>query len=411
MILAGIGPAIPVIAKNIESKGMNKSIERLCSLSNKSERTVLGAISGTSMDGIDLALCRISGSGFDTKVSLLEYASIPVDRKIGARFAELSYRPEAPAGELLRLDVLLGRCWAKAIREKLNEWSVEPQRIDLLASHGQTVLHLPDREGRHHATWQLVEGDLLAQELGIITVSDFRKKLTALGEEGAPLAPLGELFLFSSDEEDRLLLNLGGIANFTCLPARNRSHEIPFATDTGPANTLIDEAVRRLVPGRSYDENGEMARAGRLHSRLLEKLLAHPFFLQEAPKSTGQEDFGWKWLHETVMKHAPEIGINDLLETLTELTARTVTAQIMKGVAVRNLVLYVSGGGWHNRYLIERIAACLPRSDIRSSSELGIEPDAKEALLFAVIANETVAGRGWITKEGRHFTAGKISLP
>lgn len=390
---------------------MNQWIKRLCDLSQQPERWILGAISGTSMDGVDLALCRIRGASRSTTLELVYHGTAGLDPTLMTRCRELAFRPESQIGKLLPLHRELSQVWSRAIRQQMEHWGISPEEIDLIASHGQTIYHAPDRDGPMNATMQLVDGDFLSRQLGIITISDFRQKHIAAGYEGAPLVPLAESLLFGSLEEDRILLNLGGIGNLTLLPAGDRPDGIPYATDTGPANTLLDEAVRHLLPGRQFDDGGALARTGSIREPLLERLLEHPFFGLELPRSTGQEDFSWEWLHSVLMQDAPDLSVADLLATLTELTAIGVARAVPSAFLDRASALYISGGGWHNRYLVERIETNLSGIQAVSSDQLGIEPDAKEALLFAVLANETVAGSGWFASDGRPLTLGRISLP
>lgn len=390
---------------------MNQWIKRLGDLSRQHERTILGAISGTSMDGVDLALCRIRGASSSTTLELVYHGTAELDPTLMTRCRELAFRPESQIGKLLPLHRELSQAWSRAIRQQLEHWDASPEEIDLLASHGQTIYHAPDRDGPMNATMQQVDGDVLARQLGMITISDFRQKHIAAGYEGAPLVPLAESLLFGSPEEDRILLNLGGIGNLTLLPAGDQPGEIPYATDTGPANTLLDESVRHLLPGHRYDDGGALARTGSIREPLLERLLKHPFFGLELPRSTGQEDFSWEWLHSVLLREAPDLSVADLLATLTELTAIGVARAVPPAFLDKAPALYISGGGWHNRCLVERIEANLAGIQAESSARLGMEPDAKEALLFAVLANETVAGDGWLAADERPLTLGKISFP
>lgn len=389
---------------------MKKWVEIIAAKARQEERIILGLMSGTSMDGIDLVLCRIRGASAGTELEILEKGSADLDPRLRERFQRIAFRPDTPLGEAVRFGRELGEAWCRAIDHQLRSWGMDRRRIDLLASHGQTLLHLPDPENSLHATLQVVDGDLLALRLGLITVSDFRSGHIAAGFEGAPLVPLGEMLLFTHPTEERILLNLGGIGNFTWLRPGGEEG-IPFATDTGPANTLIDEAVRRLYPGLKYDEGGALARSGTIHSALLEELQGHPFFERPFPKSTGQEEFNWEWVYRCLLNVDPGLKSADLLATLTEFTARTVADAIKRHVGTGRFVIYVSGGGWHNSHLRERIGALLPGADLRSSSDLGLDPDAKEAAIFAVLANERIAGSGWVAPDGSRFTVGKISLP
>ncbi|MEX0769800.1 MAG: anhydro-N-acetylmuramic acid kinase [Balneolaceae bacterium] len=391
---------------------MNKWIKKLAGLAEKPERTVLGLMSGTSMDGMDAALCTIRNSGMDTDFELRKFESVPVELSLRSQFQELAWNPESRVGKVLKFEADLAKHWIQNIDKCLDIWGIKPGEVDLIASHGQTLLHQPDSETGLHTTLQIVDGDHLAAGTGILTVSDFRQKHIAAGFEGAPLAPLGEVLLFTDNREYRVLLNLGGIANFTILPAHDENVEIPFATDCGPANTLMDEAVKRLLPGQTFDPEGSIARRGKVNEKLLEQFLSHKFFDRNFPKSTGQEEFNWSWVEEMIRPVLSELKTPDLLATLAELTAVTVARAIRENMGEgQDFVVYVSGGGWNNRTLIERLRFQLPETKFRSSSELGIDPEAKEAVLFAVFANELVAGNGWITGNGERLTIGKISLP
>lgn len=366
------------------------------------------------MDGVDLALCRIRGAGSSTDLEIVHYTERELPTKVLRSLREAAFKPGTTVETMLGLDVKLSRVWGRLFLETLKEWRVAPPSVDLIGSHGQTLYHRPDREEDAHATLQLVDGDRLTRATGIPVIHDFRQAMIAAGTEGAPLAPLGESLLYRHSSENRVLLNLGGIGNVTLLPSGETvpgSVPIPFATDTGPANTLMDEAVRRLFPGRSHDEGGALARRGVVIPTLLERLESHPFFSEPCPKSTGQEEFHWAWIHQTLLDLSLDPDARDLLATLTELTARTVPMAISPEWRRRVHCVYVGGGGWNNRFLMERLEANWPGVHYRSIRELGVEPEAKEAALFALLANERVAGEGWVTSGGILVTPGKISLP
>lgn len=393
---------------------MNQWIDRLWQMASAPERTVLGAISGTSMDGVDLALCRIRGAGSSTQLDVLYYDERELSSKIIRPLREAAFQPSTTLEVMVDLDVQLSRAWGHIILEALNEWEVDPASVDLIGSHGQTLFHRPDRQGGAHATLQLVDGDRLTRATGIPVIHDFRQAMIAVGTEGAPLAPLGECLLYRHATENRALLNLGGIGNVTLLPAGTTGTDgavIPFATDTGPANTLMDEAVRRLFPGRSYDKAGALARSGQVIPVLLERLESHPFFSEPLPKSTGQEQFHWAWIHRTLLDLSLDPEARDLLATLAELTARTVPKAVPPDWRHRVDNVYVGGGGWNNRYLMERLEMNWPEVRFRSIETLGVQPESKEAALFALLANERISGRGWITSGGTPVVPGKISLP
>jgi len=248
----------------------------------------------------------------------------------------------------------------------------------------------------------------------LLTLSDFRQKEIAGGGQGAPLAPYAEALLYRSDKP-RILLNLGGIANFTYLPPRDSGQPVRYG-DTGPANTLIDGAATRANPqGPGYDPDGAGAASGKVHEILLRRLKAHPYFSLRLPKSTGPEMFGEAFVSRALEGlGGKSVTTGDLLATLTRLTAETAADAIRQEVpAWTEATLYVSGGGQHNRTLMTMLSECLPGLPIRDSADLGTPADAKEAVLFAALANETLAGPGFLAPDGsgRRISFGKISFP
>lgn len=393
---------------------MNQWLNKTIRLASVPKRRVLGMMSGTSADGLDLVLCDIYGFGLSTRVDVLQSETVPFGDEIRQEITALAFNPETPLGEVLLLNSKLGSLWCDILLSFLIENNLKPDEIDILASHGQTILHMPKRlhnqENTGNATLQLVDGDILAHRTGILTVSDFRQKHIAAGMEGAPLAPLAECLLFSDSVETRVLLNLGGIANFTLLPAGIKEPVIPVSGDTGPANTLIDAMVREYYPDLDYDKWGEIAASGKPDQVLLETMLKHPYFSESFPKSTGQESFNAGWVRDCIKKTGNEINPADLITTLTILTARTV-AEAVQRYTNGTFSIYVSGGGWHNKTLMNMISDMFPQISIQNSDKLGINSDAKEAVLFAVLANECLAGEGWLLNDGRKFTTGKISVP
>ena len=339
-----------------------------------------------------------------------------------ARLSTVVSRAGAGLAEVCVLNAWLAEVHARGVLAALAQWGVAPGQVDALASHGLTVFHAPGAwrlegegpETARHATLQLGDGDALAVRTGLLTVSDFRQKEIAGGGQGAPLAPYAEALLYRG-AEPRVLLNLGGIANFTWLPPRG-SPDRPRSGDTGPANTLIDAVARRTRPaGPGYDPDGAGAARGKVHAGLLARLKAHPYFAQPSPKSTGPELFGDEYvLRALEALGAGSIGPDDLLATLTRLSAETVADTLRREVPrLGSATFYVSGGGQRNRTLMRWLAECLPGVALRPSQDLGAPPDAKEALLFAVLANELLAGAGFLAADGseRRLAFGKISFP
>ena len=396
-------------------------IERLARLAGLAERRVLGLMSGTSLDGLDLALCMISGQGRDMVWRLERFHTLPYSAEQRERLHAVVSQPRADLRELAVLNAWLANAHAAMVRDSLAAWEVAPGSVHLLASHGVTVYHAPgawEEQGRpRHATLQLCDGDQLAVATGLLTVSDFRQKEIAFGGEGAPLAPYADALLFTADAP-RVLLNLGGIANFTRLAPRGDPAP-PISGDTGPANGLIDRAVRRLSPGHShsYDHDGMLAAQGEVNAPLLDSLLEHPYFARPFPKSTGPETFGDACLEDLLSRPvARGLAANDLIATLTRLTVRTVAEAIRRECGnLEGTQIAVSGGGRHNPVMMEGLRAALPEASWIGMEQLGLPPDAKEAVLFAVLAHQSLFGEGFPApgggREDRRFGFGKLSWP
>lgn len=402
-------------------------MHRLAALAQKSSRRIIGLMSGTSLDGLDVALCRLHGHGTGTRLELEHFATVPYEEEFRRRVRQVFARGQVSLEYLTLLHAWLGREHARMVLTCLHEWQVDPAEVDLLASHGQTVYHAPAHQHQHpdfpglNATLQLGDADHLAVGTGIITIGDFRQKHVAAGGEGAPLAAYGDFLLLSSPDEERLLLNLGGIANFTYLPRitdEGGPHaSAAFSTDTGPGNTLLDAMIRAYFPGRSYDEDGRLAAVGTVHTALLKELLAHPFFTAPLPKTTGPELFGLAYLQAAQAgTHTLGLPVEDLLATLVELSATGVAraARLALGAQLA-VAVYASGGGARNPVLIAALQRRLPACRFASTAALGVAPDAKEAILFALLANEAVAGQPLSMGAGRQrvpaVRMGKISLP
>ncbi|AWM33546.1 anhydro-N-acetylmuramic acid kinase [Hymenobacter nivis] len=404
---------------------MNAAIARLCHLAQQPSRRIVGLMSGTSLDGLDVALCRLTGHGAATQLALEHFATVPYTDDVRRRIRQVFAREQVSLEYLTLLNPWLGRLHAGMVLECLRAWQVAPVDVDLVASHGQTVYHAPAHQHQQadfagqNATLQLGDGDHVAQGTGIITVSDFRQKHLAAGGEGAPLATYGDYLLLSSPAEARLLLNLGGIANFTYLPRTGADARTAFSTDTGPGNTLLDATIRARRPGLHYDADGRLALAGRVHPGLLGALLDHPFFAAALPKTTGPELFGPAYLAAAqAQTGTAALGLEDLLATLVELSAAGVARAVRQvfGSARAPLpAVYTSGGGAHNPALLGALRRHLPGAAFASTAALGVPPDAKEAILFAVLANEAVAGQPVALGAGRQrvpaVTMGKISWP
>ncbi len=399
---------------------MNKNIQKLYQLAGKSSRKIIGLMSGTSMDGLDIALCEISGSGEETLVKLLNFVTIDYSETIKTEIRKVFAKKTIDFQHLALLNEWIGLLHGEMIQDCLKRWNISSEEIDLIASHGQTVMHTPknlhQQEMFPNATLQIGDGDHIAMKTGIITLSDFRQKHLAAGGEGAPLAVYGDYFIFGKKGENRILLNMGGIANFTFLPASMNPEEV-FVTDTGTGNTLIDAFTRLSFPALSYDKDATIAKKGNVNSRLLEVLKSDDFFFTPFPKTTGPELFSTEYVKNAqVISKTEDISVNDLLATLTRFSAETISEAIRWAVGSQSLKdfnIYLSGGGMHNPLLVQWLKELIP-ANFYKTDDLGISGDAKEAVLFAILANETVAGgdSDFGTRKGiPSVTMGKISFP
>jgi anhydro-N-acetylmuramic acid kinase len=401
---------------------MNAQIEHLYQIAQKPERQIIGLMSGTSLDGLDVALCRISGSGSDTSVVLTNFDTVLYSDALKNDIRAVFAKTEINFEHLCLLNPYIGRLHGQMVLDCLTRWNIAPDAVDLVASHGQTVFHAPKSQHGHdrfpNATLQIGDGDHVAATTGIITLSDFRQKHIAHGGEGAPLAVYGDYFMFSSATENRILLNLGGIANFTYLPATDTGEASPadvFTTDTGPGNTLLD-AYARLFTGKPYDENGQMSARGRVSDELLSALLDHPFFDAPFPKTTGPEVFNTDYVQQAQQRSQTETSTpEDLMATLARFSAEAAAEAIRRVMQPGEMyAVYLSGGGAHNPVLVSHLRALLPHCAFGRTDALGIAGDAKEAVLFAVLANEAVAGGriGFGNRQGvPSVTMGKVSFP
>lgn len=406
---------------------MNKNIERLYQIAQKKERYIIGLMSGTSLDGLDIALCRIEGSGGNTKVSVVAFETVDYSEDIKNEIRQIFAKKTIDFQHLTLLNEWIGRLHGTMVTNCLKLWGVDTEGVDIIASHGQTVFHAPkilhQIEKFPNATLQIGDGDHVAVTTGIITISDFRQKHIAVGGEGAPLAVYGDYFIFSNPEENRIMLNMGGIANFTYLPATLDASEV-FVTDTGPGNTLLDAYCRYFFPDKAYDKDAEIASKGQVIPELLTELKNNDFFHKPFPKTTGPELFNIAYVENAIQcgKLAKGVSVYDLMATLTHFSAQTITDAIQNLFEekrytpdeVAQTKIYVSGGGARNPMLMRLIQSLLPTPQYASTEQLGINPDAKEAVLFAILANECLAGgqTHFGLKEGvPSVSMGKISFP
>lgn len=371
-------------------------------------------MSGTSLDGLDIALCRLKNSGLTSDAEILEFETLPYTSSFKNEIKQICFKQTVDLEKLCLLNAEIGRLHGELINQFLKSRNIVAERIDLIASHGQTVFHSPKRlrkaDDYGNATLQIGDADQIATITGIITISDFRQKNIAQGNEGAPLAIYGDYLLFKSESENRILLNIGGIANFTLLIA-NQNFETVLSTDTGPGNTIMDQYVAENFENIFYDKNSELALQGKVDESLLNKLLSHPFFDNDLPKTTGPELFNLAYLKNALQSlRNVQLSRYDILATLNKFTVCGIAKAIKKANCITNCTVYLSGGGAHNPLLVENLKHLLPDLSFKNLAELGINPDGKEALLFAVLANETIVGNSDVF-DANTLSMGKISLP
>lgn len=397
---------------------MNPQIEKLYQIALKKERFIIGLMSGTSLDGLDIALCRIENAGKTTKISLEKFITMDYEDIFRTKVREIFAKRTIDQQLFSGLNAYVGITHANLINQALERWNISATEIDCIASHGQTVYHAPQSLtkdiGWPNSTLQIGDGDHIAIHTGIITLSDFRQKHIAAGGEGAPLAAYGDYLLFSHPTENRFLLNIGGISNFTFIPSHQSNLEA-YATDLGPGNTMMNQYMKAHFD-QEMDRDAMIAKKGTVNEPLLEQLLVEEFLTLEFPKTTGPELFNLDYLKEAQKRSETlDLSAEDIMATLNRFSAQAMINGIRRqALGLANFSVYISGGGLHNPLLFEYIKANLPDIKVESFATLGVDPDAKEAVLFALLANETLTGNKSNVehiKDSPAVCMGKISLP
>ena len=396
---------------------MNKNITTLYQIAKKQQRLIIGLMSGTSLDGLDVALCRVAGSGKDTTIEVLQFETIAYNNDFKAAIKSVFAKVTVDLERVCLLNGWVAVQHGNMINNCLAKWGLKSTDIDVIASHGQTIYHAPKTLHEYtefgNGTLQIGDGDHLAVTTNIITISDFRQKHIAAGGEGAPLAVYGDYLIFSKADENRIMLNIGGIANFTFLPGNLDVTQV-FSTDVGPGNTMMDAYVQQYFAGKYYDTDAAIAKQGAVNKPLLNALKDHPFFKENFPKTTGPELFNLDYLEAAKIK-ACVVNISDVdvMATLNSFTADIIISALQQTVIeITDYVVYASGGGIHNPLLLQNIQTQLPNIIFKNTSDLGINPDAKEAVLFAILANETLCGGTiFFGNNLPNVSMGKLSFP
>lgn len=379
-------------------------------------------MSGTSLDGVDVAVSRLEGSGTDLHIELLGHSGFPYPEELRELLLQNSAIETSSVIDLSQLNIRLAFEYEKAVRKAVRKAGRSMADVELIGSHGQTVHHVPDRTACAGmdiiSTFQIGDPSALANLLDVPVVGDFRVADMALGGQGAPLVPYFDFVYFRSPDESRGLLNLGGIANLSVIPAGADIDDV-FAFDTGPGNMIMD-SLARILFDQPFDKSGRYAAGGEFDDTMMAELLRDPYFQQEPPKSTGREYFGTPYAErlvtrcQEVMRHPSP---NDILATASMLTVFSVYQAYARYVRDRQEidVLVVSGGGMHNEYVMDRLKNTFAPIPVRTVEEYGLNSDAKEALCFAVLAHEAINGVPTnipsVTGAARKTVLGKICMP
>ncbi len=363
-----------------------------CTLWEKPDRLVVGLMSGTSADGVDAALTRITGCGLETRVEQLGFYFQPFDEATRQRILAVCGGDFGGSRELCLLGTHLGRLYAQAVRALLKQ--TETPGIDLIGCHGQTVYHIPEETAylgtTIRGTLQIGDPSYLAEEFGCPVVSDFRIRDMAAGGLGAPLVPYTEFLLYRSETEDVALQNIGGIGNVTLLPAGCRLDQVT-AFDTGPGNMVMDALAAKITDGKlGYDDGGQLAAAGKVIPALLERMLQDPYLSRKPPKTTGREYYGKAYV-ESLLRSG-DYPLVDILATATRFTAESIALSLRRFAPRMPARLVVGGGGSRNPTLLRFLREALPECRVQVQEDLGYDSDAKEAVAFAMLANEALFG-------------------
>jgi len=360
---------------------------------------VMGLMSGTSADGVDIAIADIEGAPPQISANVIHSEMIPFSPSFQARIHALCMPETSQVDDLCALNVEIGEHFANAAITGAKNANLNLSELDLIGAHGQTMWHNVTADGTVTATLQLGEGAIIAEKTGVTTLNNFRPRDVAAGGQGAPLTSYADWLLLRHPTRWRAIQNIGGMGNVTFLPPLNVADGEPLAFDTGPGNALIDTAVVMLTDGKQmYDVDGAMGARGTIVEGWLDELLEHPYYNRKPPKTTGRELFGPEMMHDLIQQ-AREQGIasDDMVTTLTMLTAATITQAYrdFSPAPVEEIIL--GGGGARNPTLVSMMQSLLGHIPIMTHEDIGMDSDSKEALVFALLAYET-----WHNRPGIH---------
>lgn len=389
----------------------------LTELINKKNKLVIGLMSGTSADGIDAALVSINGSGEKTKFNLISFKTYSYPKKLKEAILNNSNPGTGSVDIISTLNFAIAYYFSEAAKKVVRSAKLKMEEVDLIGSHGQTIHHIPNGKklaGKNFSsTLQIGDPAVIAKLTGVATVGDFRTGDVALGGQGAPLVPYFDWIVFKSKTKNRALLNIGGISNITLLPKNCKVKNVS-AFDTGPGNMIIDALMKKFF-NKPFDLNGETANKGVIILPLFKELIKHPYFKKSLPKSTGREEFGKKFV-DKILRLSKGYSKVDIIATVSELTAFSIFSQYkmfaQKLCPIDELI--VSGGGAKNLFIMEGLEHYFRKVKLKKSDLVGINSDAKEAVCFAVLANETISGNPSnipnVTGAKKQTILGKICL-
>ncbi len=396
------------------------NINQLQKLASKKKKTIIGLMSGTSLDGVDAVLIELSGSGTKTKIKQLGFITHPFPRGLKRKLLENSTSNAGNVTNICKLNFLIAYLFADAVKELCKKSKFNLADVDLIGSHGQTIQHLPQKKNYFGhifgSTLQIGDPSVIAKLTGVLTIGDFRTGDVALGGQGAPLVPYFDYLMFHSDKNNRALLNIGGISNITVLDKKGTASSV-IAFDTGSGNMLIDLLVKKYF-NVDFDANGKIAFSGKINNECFNELKKRDKFIEKKiPKSTGREYYGAEFL-SPLLKKFRSVPKEDLLAAVTDFTAYGIYRNYEKFIHNETEIseLFVSGGGAKNTFVMNSLKNYFGNSvEVKNVNHLGVSSDAKEAICFAVLANETLAGNSSniprVTGALKTTILGKICLP
>lgn len=388
-------------------------MKKFLPLLSKNVRTVVGVLSGTSVDGVDAVIVKIRGTNVSTKVEVIDFQSYPINFRLKNFIISCSSEKGSNVANITKLNFILGELFANSVKKIISKNNLTPKDIDLIGSHGQTIYHFPfDKKHfgyNSKSTLQIGDPSVIANQTGITTIGDFRVADMAAGGHGAPLVSYLDYILFNNKSKNRAFINIGGIANATYLKKSGKQNEV-IAFDTGPGNMLIDSLMKKLFD-RRYDKDGVTAAKGKLNRKLMKYLCSRDkFYKKKFPKTTGREYYGQDFVND-VIENFKKVKREDMISTVTSFTAFAIKDNL-KNFEIDELI--ISGGGAKNNFLVNSLKDYFENVNVKVIDENGINEDNKEAVLFAVLANELINGNKTnitsVTGAKKNVYLGKICL-